>query len=167
MKYLYTILLTITCIAVYLFAEHPAQSYGYSSIQSDVGYHVIFMFAHVSLLHLMLNLFALWSLIPLYKAFSLYKMMLIPLSASIAASYFAVMMLPTVGLSGLLYAMIGMLCYNMARNGLHRQLFNIIIITTTISIIQSKDHVNVMLHIFSFLFAWIICYMTDEVDNKQ
>lgn len=80
---------------------------GYSSASSYLT-HFTYQLAHASLLHLIINVYAIFSLIRILKQIiNPFRLVITAYLISVVASFVSVYDLPTVGASGFAYALLG------------------------------------------------------------
>lgn len=90
-------------ILSYIFGDNT----GYS-LSSSFGSHFIYQFSHASWLHLLLNSYAIFSLVRILKqVVSKYFLLISSYYISSLASFWAVYEKPTVGASGIAYYLLG------------------------------------------------------------
>ena len=149
-------LIVLLFIIVYIFFGNEL---GYS-INSPFYTHFTYMFQHASILHLVLNSLAF---ISFYRVLSRYVRYLFPKIILVAfiASFFTIHALPTVGCSGMVYAMLGMyfslvVMKTIKVNWNDFYIFvGVILFALLISIVNPTS--NFLLHIICLLIGFIIC----------
>ena len=98
MKYIFIALCLLLSLINWI---HPIMGY---TATSGLYTHFTYIFAHANIFHLAINLFVFWKL---YDMVGKYSFMVSFLIAAVM-SFFAIMSVPTVGASGLTFAMLGM-----------------------------------------------------------
>lgn len=144
---------------------------GYST-SSKLYTHFTYQFQHTGWIHLLINTIAYASIYKvLVKAMPWHLLITYSYSISVVASFLSMYNTPTVGASGIIYAMIGMfLSISLIGKKLkvvnHRK-FLLFILCVAISLITSefRESVNNACHIFSIFFGLIIGIADRYVNN--
>lgn len=101
MKYLFL----LSFLLVYCFF---GLELGYTAT-SPAWKHVTYIFQHASVIHLLMNSFAFWTLsVALYRFVPEYKVYAISITVAVLASFVCTYSKVVVGASGMIYAMLGM-----------------------------------------------------------
>lgn len=154
-KLLPTTIIAIICILFFCF------SISFKCIsQSEPILKLLYIFSHVNIFHLILNLIALYQFRPRFKT------CLIAYISSVLAAFipFAHLSIPTCGLSGFLMA-----CY--ARRYYSHKLNPKWLIVSNLALVF-VPYVNWRIHLISFFIAYIIygsihCYTTYRRSKKN
>lgn len=96
------IILSIILLTVFILSHNHQSDYGYYKGSSFV-LHIIYPFFHANIIHLAGNIFAL------YFACKHIKQLFYAYIISVLSSFIAYSPLPTIGLSGVIYAFVGLL----------------------------------------------------------
>jgi len=156
MKYLFVIVFIIVFI---LFDK----SIGYTDT-SPVWTHFTYMFQHAGIIHLTLNSLAFIGMFRvLEKIINKYILSATILSIGVAASFISTYQLPTVGISGAVYAMIGIYLSMITTKKLiikDKSKFIIFVLSVLICLVISffKTNSNFQLHIFSLMIGYVYWY---------
>lgn len=153
--------LLIVCLCTYLFVNNPHQ-FGFSKTQNEWYYHLMYNFVHVNILHLALNMMALYFIDSPFRKYQSWYVITVAFLSSLAASYLSVKSLPTIGLSGFLWALIG-ISYWYALCANFKQMFISFGWLTLAAIIIhiTKSSFNDELHAFAYLFAFAFVAIVD------
>lgn len=165
------ILIPIICLIVYICSsDTAAATFGVSdtNLWGAFSYHLF----HASWLHLALNALCYYLMYkPVcarwYARFRDNGMLINMYFAAVFASMFAAQDIPTVGLSGIIFAMLGAL---LALNPTLKQLQNYIYVGLAVLFQLFFGHSNVALHIFAFIFgalAVVIRIAADTIQIKE
>lgn len=164
MEYVVIILL----LATFIFVDAPALS-----DSSGMWTHFTYQFAHVGVLHLIVNMVVLYSLIKLLKRlYNQYYLILVIYAVSVIASIFAVYSTPTVGASGMAYACLGLFVglVRMKKISFRQRSYQFIFyfgVAIGILISFLKGSSNTMLHIYSFVLAIAMTKSTYLAFSKE
>ena len=151
-------LIVLSFIIVYSVFD---KSLGFSTT-SPLNTHLTYMFQHASLMHLVLNSI---SFVILFKVLTIYvnkhKMFLSVLAIGFVASFFSEHLLPTVGASSMIYAMVGMLYGLVCRKKLefedkkyiYLNLVTLLIYLTMSYLIKNS---NFSIHFISLVMGFIV-----------
>lgn len=134
---------------------------GYSDA-SPLWAHFIYMFPHSGLIHLLINSIAYFSLFKfLQQIYNKWFLLIIPYATAIIMSFFASYSLPTIGASGMVYAMLGFYIATVINGRItfverwHFWIFVVgLILGFTVSFF--KESSNTLLHILCFISGVII-----------
>ena len=117
--------------------------------------HLTYIFVHANLFHLITNIFSLsFTLILLKKIANMkyYVMTAIGLISAFVASFIFMQDIPTVGASGVVYALLGTYCYLR----FDKLALKLLLTLTIINLLQYFfGTINVFIHAFSFAFGFI------------
>ena len=106
-------ILSLTFIVVYILFGHEL---GFAT-GSPLWTHLTYPFQHASLTHLAINMLVFVSAFRTMESFLSWKKLLVSIYViAVASSFGAVKAIPTVGASGMIYAMFGMMAVIVARN---------------------------------------------------
>lgn len=143
MKYLFIILCTVLSIVNWI----TPLDFGYT--ESSAFYtHFTYLFVHANVVHLALNMYIFWKL---YDTIMSKKLFYFALPISVISSFLFSMPVPTVGASGVLFALLGIIyTTNYITKKIYIQNLVIIIIST---IIGYFANVNIAIHILCLLFG--------------
>lgn len=137
-------IITLIFIVVFILFDN---SLGYT-VSSPIYTHFTYMFQHASVLHLAFNSIAF---IGLYRALSKLDRYLLPVIVIIAVlcSFAGVYALPTVGASGMNYAMIGMFIIQKDKFNIKKKDFYIFLGSVAVMLVISifKQNSNYILHL--------------------
>ena len=153
MKYLFVILFVL----IYIFFD---VSLGYTT-NSPMYAHLTFMFQHAGFIHLTINSLSFLSIFRiLEKCISKYYLVIIIVSSSYIASFLSVYDTPTVGASGMVYAMIGIYIVFIAKKRLiikDKDKFSIFLISVALCLALSyfKTNSNFFMHLYSLLIGMV------------
>lgn len=129
--------------------------------------HVTYMFVHASIIHLIINsisFFFLWKFV--YKIFGAYTFF--SFCISISCSFIAIYYKPTLGISGVTYALTGMILGLLLVRKINLSSKNLILflacILAGLTVSYFKHNSNLMLHLYcllsgiimSFVIRWIM-----------
>jgi len=162
MKYLF-ILIFLTVFITF------DKSIGYTDT-SPLWTHFTYMFQHANIIHLTINSLTFIGMFrALEKSINKYILATSIISISVIASFLSMYQLPTVGISGAIYAMIGIYfamitCKKLIvkdRNKLYVFIFSIILCLT---VSFFKHNSNFWLHIFSLILGYVFYLMADQWD---
>ena len=155
--------LLIVCLCTYLFVDEPHQ-FGFSKTQNEWYYHLTYNFVHVNFLHLALNMVALYFIESPFRKYQSWYVIAVAFISSLAASYLSVKSLPTVGLSGFLWALIGISYWYALCANFKQMLISFGLLTLAAIIIHlTKSSFNENLHVFAYLFAFITVSIVDGI----
>ncbi len=165
MKYLFVLVF----ILVYLFFD---TSLGYTNT-SPFYTHFIYLFQHASVIHLLLNSISFIVVCKLLERIMKWRVF-IPISFTIGviASFFAMYELPTIGISSVIYAMIGLYVGTVLFHlkikiaDTRRFLLFIGCIVCSLLISLSKEGSNYLIHLLS-LICGLIGYLILELIHSQ
>ncbi|MDR1097300.1 MAG: rhomboid family intramembrane serine protease [Tannerella sp.] len=137
---------------------------GYT-LHSPLYTHLTYAFAHAGLFHLIINTV---SYISLYNALKGGKIicssLIISFASAAAASFLSAYQLPTVGASGLIFAMLGCHTATVALNRKQWKQYSIILLLTLI-VPFFIPRVNALLHLLSFTSAALITTIKSKIKN--
>ena len=154
MKYLFVLIFIIVFIVF-------DKRIGYTDT-SALWTHFTYMFQHANIIHLIINSLAFIGMFRvLEEAVNKYFLVLIILSISVAASFLSMYELPTVGISGGVHAMIGILLamltlkYKISLTA--KSQLNIIALSVAICFIVSyfKTNSNFWLHLYCLIMGYV------------
>lgn len=148
---------TIAILAVIYLLYTDGSSFGFST-DSAWWTHFTYPFFHGSWIHLIGNCYAFWFVYS-NRIFKQYTLPII-ITIAIAASFLTEMKMPTVGFSGVIFAMGGI-------NSAYRKckLKNIIPILIALSIGFLLPNTNGMIHLVSFMIAYIFSSVYQSINN--
>ncbi|MCL2650321.1 MAG: rhomboid family intramembrane serine protease [Candidatus Azobacteroides sp.] len=162
MKYIFVLIFLIVFITF-------DKSIGYTD-KSPVWTHFTYMFQHANIIHLTINSLAFIGMFRiLEKIINKYELAIAILLIGFLASFMSMYQLPTVGISGAIYAMVG-IYFGMIttkkliikdKNKLYVFIFSIILCLT---VSFFKHNSNFWLHIFSLIMGYM-CWMIFELWN--
>lgn len=154
MKYI----ICIICIIVYFTSGIEL---GYS-VQSPLYTHITYMFQHATGLHLSINLLSFTTIfISLQKINNRVTWFIASIIIAVIASFFSMYKAPTVGLSGLIYAMLGIyIIQTMADHkvrivNVKRYILFIAMIILSLLLSFFASHSNIILHTLCFVLGAI------------
>ena len=128
---------------------------GYSDT-SKIYTRLTYIFAHSSFWHMIMNVITLNLLMSTAKKIHLKLPLLVSYISAVIGTVFATYSIPTVGLSGVCFALLGAILVKV-----HNKEFliavGIVLITQTITFMVNSN-VNVLLHISSLIIGFIINY---------
>lgn len=155
------ITINIVCVLMYVFSFWLDTSvFGYSQT-TGVTERVTYMFAHSSLLHLVGNLVAfnlLWSAL---EKINLRWGVIVSFVAAILATWLSEMSVPTVGLSGVCFAMVGVMATRLYGNG--DFMFALLTIALAQVAICIWGTSNVLNHAASFAIALLLTIIINSI----
>lgn len=131
-------------------------------VDSPLINHIIFNFSHVNWIHLVLNSLAYIGVFrTLQKTIHTYKIVLLPLLVSFLCSFYAVYPIPTMGASGMIYAMIGMFFAEVINGKLvinDKKMFDLYILSVVLALVISffNHHSNFKLHILCLVIGLVL-----------
>lgn len=153
--------INIVCVLMYVFSFWLDTSvFGYSQT-TGVTEHITYMFAHSSLLHLVGNLVAfnlLWSAL---EKINLRWGVIVSFIAAILATWLSEMSVPTVGLSGVCFAMVGVMSTRLYGNG--DFMFALLTIALAQVAICIWGTSNVLNHAASFAIALLLTTIINSI----
>lgn len=115
-----------------------------------------YVFAHTSFFHLLMNLISLNLLMRVAKKIYLKYPLLVAYIASVIGTLFSTYALPTVGLSGVCFALLGAILVK-----IHNKEFLIsvgVVLVSQIITLFVTSKINVSLHLSSFIIGFLITY---------
>ena len=124
--------------------------------------HITYIFVHANFLHLAMNIFSLGFTLKLLKKMAgmkYYLLMTIGLISSFVASFISAEEVVTVGISGVIYALLGTYCY-LRFDKLALKLLGTLTIINIIQYIFGS--INVKIHLFSLIFGFICTALWDS-----
>lgn len=145
-------------IIVYIFFD---KSLGFS-IGSPFYTHITYMFQHASIIHLVLNSLAFISFYRVLKSF-VKGLMIQIIFISFLVSFYSVQILPTVGCSGMVYAMIGMYFALLFHKVFKADVLNVAVpVVVSLAFSFFNAHSNFKLHIMALALGFIFI-MFDKI----
>ena len=136
---------------------------GYSDT-SKAYTRLTYIFAHSSFWHMILNVITLNLLMNTAKKIHLKLPLLVSYISAVIGTVFATYSIPTVGLSGMCFALLGAILVKV-----HNKEFlisvGVVLIAQAITFIVSSN-VNVLLHISSLIIGFIITYLLHYDDKR-
>jgi membrane associated rhomboid family serine protease len=137
------------------------KSFGYS-LTSPWWTHFTYVAEHTNAIHLIINSVAFISVFRILQRFeNKYKLLAISYFSAVFMSFFAAYELPTVGASGMVYALIGVFIALILRNEIRfpkkRELiifFSVIVISLTLSYFKSSS--NFALHFLCLVSGFVL-----------
>lgn len=146
---------------------------GYTNT-SPLYTHLTYFFQHASILHLFLNSVSFIVMFTVLDKIIERKIFLsITFSIGIVSSFLAMYDVPTVGISSVIYAMIGLyigvtVFYEDIRIAdTRRYLLNISLIAISLTISLIKTNSNFYIHIYSLVIGFIISLILSYLHNKR
>lgn len=167
MKYLFI----ITFLLVYIFF---GLELGYTATSAKWT-HITYIFQHASVMHLLINSFAFWSLsVALYRHVPEYVITIISVSVAFFISFLCIYPKVVVGASGMIYAMLGiyffLVCVRKIRYRNKFSLFVAIVSVVTFLAISFVKHNSAgMLHLQCLIFGfymYALFYKLSTVNYK-
>lgn len=137
------VLLTV----IYFFQPHVSEI-GFSDT-SSVCSHFTYQFYHASILHLITNCIAFYVCLN-ERVFSVRKSLLIAYTISVICSFFLMRDIPTVGLSGLVFALLGI------TYGSYVSKYNTLMVAICVAPGFFMPNVNAMLHLYCLMVGFTI-----------
>lgn len=157
--------INILCIIVYILSFwFDTTLLGYSNGSCLIN-RITYMFAHTGLLHLIFNLISLnvlWRAIKRMKYIQ--SGIVVSFLAAFAATYFSEYNIPTVGLSGVCFGMLGVLTIFCFRN--KEYMITLAVISVMQIICYFFTASNVLNHAYSFAFALIMGICAHKIELK-
>lgn len=134
---------------------------------SDLGFmngssyeRITYMFSHANLIHLGINILGFFVMYNLLKnTIFIYTQFIFAYIATFGSE----MAIPTVGLSGCVYAMFGSLFYYLDKQGKIRLGFTSLLCNL---IMLVGGNVNVMLHLLSFVYSLLFTYIYGTIRKR-
>lgn len=120
-----------------------------------------YMFSHANIIHLTLNWLAFYVLAEYVK---LTPFLFTPYIIAVLATFGSEMSLPTVGLSGVCYAMLGTSCYYAEGTSRWRIIIAFIFSNGFMLI---GGHINVILHTLCFVYSIITSYIYERITGER
>jgi len=154
------VLFIIFCTIISLINFYYPLHFGYSET-SNFYTHFTFMFVHIGLYHLIINLYVFYTLYEvLEKKLGSYALWL-PLLVSFLASFICEYKIPTIGLSGVVFSMLALffVFYRLKKSN---YILNTLILSIGL-IVGYFYNVNIKLHIVCFLSSLVIGIVIKEV----
>lgn len=149
----------IICVIVFLFFDK--QGFGYSET-SPLYTHFVYQFMHVNFMHLCMNLFSFQAFYKLLRGTLCLPALLFSYISSVLASFLSEDVYPTVGCSGLVYALIGvyvvLLLFSNKKTKVEKYkivLSYSLIILFPLVIMHFIPYINSMCHVYSLVFGVI------------
>ena len=153
------IIISILVVAVWIASFWIDTSIlGYSNTSRPFT-HFTYMFAHISFFHMAMNVFSFNVLINVVKKVNLKIPLLTALVASFLSTFIATYDLSTVGLSGVVFALLGALLVKIRNKEFLVSIGLLFIIQVVTFII--KPYTNVLLHATSFIIGFILTYIVN------
>lgn len=150
------LLLTIISTIVYLTGASP---HIYGMCEDKEWYtHFTYQFLHVSMWHLAINLWSMWTLTTTYKI----RIWHLITAYLISASPFFYGDIPTVGLSGMCFALMGVIWYQVLRVKLYH-----IWIVGFILVGYLFPASNAKLHLYCYAIGFIIGWLNRPVKHEN
>ncbi|MDR2917853.1 MAG: rhomboid family intramembrane serine protease [Tannerella sp.] len=156
---------TLPLIWIIFFIIFDNKELGYSNT-SPIYTHITYIFAHAGLMHLLLNSL---SFIYVYQGLKHYNLtrqsLIISFVIGIAASFLSAYDTPTVGASGMIFAMLG--CYITTAGFTNQQMRRILVtIFLSLTIPMLIPGINYKIHILSFTAGLTVTYIADQIKTK-
>lgn len=161
----------IVLIFFIVYASCDATAWGYVVDGAFIN-HLRFCFAHVSLLHLLINSLVfinMFDIVRLRLRVRSLELFVNIYLVSFIASIFTAASVPTVGASGMIYALFGLHIASMEKLNKPNVIF-IVSIATMLAISLIKTNSNFGIHILSLLFsmiAWLIYRALEKVTSRS
>lgn len=152
-KYLSYVAITLTLVLSY-FTFGDNIEHGVTK-NSALYTHIAYIFVHANLFHLCTNVFSLLFTLRLLKKMAnikFYVSLTIGLISAFASSFILMQEIPTVGASGVVYALLGMYCY-LRFDMLALRLLAMLVGINVFQFIFGN--INVYIHLFSLIFGFI------------
>lgn len=124
--------------------------------------HITYSFQHASIMHLLINSFAFWTLYRVLERYiSSWHIAIIALFTAISMSFFASYIIVVVGASGMIYTMMGMYFFLVSIHKIHFKdkttlIVSIISVITFLIISFLKHNSAGMLHLLCLSFGYFI-----------
>lgn len=155
--------ITTLCIAVWIFAYQHDISYLGFAVGTPFATRLLYMVAHRSTLHLVTNLFAFNVLMNATQRQQLTYAPVVALGAALLATFGVEQIEPTVGLSGVCYALLGSIAaYHLREKRFVSTLAMIAIVNIVVAIWGNS---NTALHALAFAYALILQIIIKKVQK--
>ncbi len=146
-------IIVLTCFAM---AHYDGAGYAYGSTYQ----RFIYMFAHANILHLAMNLIAYFSISQMVKGTA---MQYTPFLAAFLATFGTECDIPTVGLSGVIYAMLATTTYYFEQS--RWRILSFAVVANGLYYLIGS--VNVGLHVLSFAYSLIFTLIYDLYERRK
>ena len=154
MKYFFIIIFILIYFSFGLKLGYTATSPWYT--------HITYSFQHASIMHLLINSFAFWTLYRVLERYIVsWHIAIIALFAAVSMSFFTEYSIVVVGASGMIYAMMGMYFFLVSIHKIHFKdkttlIVSVISVITFLIISFLKHNTAGMLHLLCLLFGYFI-----------
>lgn len=159
----------VVCFVLFVATDRP-ESYGYSVTQCGWKFHVMYNFYHVSWLHLVLNCITLWMLNTAFARWRVWFVWAVAFISSFIASYLSVMNEPTIGASGIIMGIVGLLSADILFTCKWKTSVFYFSAMAVMFFIQSPiQHANWMVHVWAVVIGCAmgsVLYITVWVGKK-
>lgn len=162
MKYIFVIVFAL----VYLFADN---SLGFCT-GSALYTHVTFIFQHAGIIHLLINSLSFFLVYTTMRnIMSAYIFVPVALISTFVSSFVSIEIIPTIGASGMIYAMIGIyICATLLNDTIkitdtRRYLLFLFIIALSLIVSIINPTSNFFLHAYSLLFGFSACLIINAI----
>lgn len=153
------------CVVVYVLSFWlDTFQFGYTTSTPFVC-RLTYMFAHGGLLHLCGNLLAFNLLCRAVDRLKISGGVLIAFVAAVLATWFSAYDVPTVGLSGVCFGLVGVLTPRLLNN--REFVWSLALVALLQVALAIFSSVNVANHAFSFAFALILTIIDKQINREQ
>lgn len=152
----------LLCIIVYLASLFcDTHMLGFSS-SSGIWTRFTYIFAHTGLLHLLLNLISYRTFLTVMRKLGISRLLPVAFASAVIATFGSAQPLPTVGLSGVVYGMLGL---TVSRVHGRRMIAALAVTALMNVVVLLFGHSNVLLHLLSFIWSFIITSIYGKIRN--
>ena len=129
---------------------------GYTT-SSGFHTHLSYMFQHSGIIHLILNSIAFFSLFHILQhRINKYLLAICIMGISCAVSFISEHDIPTIGASGMVYAMIGIYIHAYKITASRKYLKFITVVTVGLAVSLLNENSNFLLHVYSMLCGYLV-----------
>lgn len=159
------VLVNMACVLVYVLHFWLDTSLLGYSVSTPFVCRLSYMFAHNGLLHLFFNLFSLNVLWRTIERKGIVCGAFVSFAAAFASTYFSAYEMPTVGMSGVCFGMLGVLTTNLYRN--KDYMVTLFVIAAVQVFYYFFTTCNVLNHAFAFSIALVLEFLIDVTYGKS